>query len=179
MKRYCLITSLALAGSAIALSGCQSVTHTQTVKPSEKPTVLVESDPAMLQLVSIAQNVHERTAINDQILTSRYNIQEEQRMPIQHLPMDMRRIISFPGGTQLPLETALKTIAEKGNISYLHHQGIKPLSGIYVIFDGQLRTVAEYLADAGRQAGYRADVVFNLTDSPRPSVQIIYKGAVL
>lgn len=181
MKQCRLLNTIAMVTSLITLAGCQSNPSQQAIIPAPlpEPVALVESDPAMLQLVSIAQNVHERTAINDQIMTSRYNIKEEARMPVEHLPRDMKRIISFPGGTQLPLETALKEIAKKGNIGYLHPQGTKPLSGIYVIFDGQLRTVAEFVADAARQAGYRADVVFNLTADPMPTVQILYKGAVL
>ncbi|WP_286241240.1 hypothetical protein [Neptuniibacter halophilus] len=180
MKLRSIFSPLAAAAMLSAIAGCQ------TMQPEEPKTKavpqgpsLVESDPAMLQLVSIAQNLHERTAINDQIMTSRYGIQEEARVPVDNLPSDLKRIISYPGGAQLPLETALKDLCQKGNISYIHPQGKKPLTGIYVIFDGQLRTVAEFIADAARQAGYRADVVFDITAEPNPSIQIIYKGAVL
>lgn len=176
MRTAKLPLALATVMCMSVLQGCQS---TSQVKPTEASKPIAESDPAMLQLVSIAQNIHARTAINDQILTERYGIKEEQRIPIENLPSDIKRITSYPGGAQLPLEIALKDLAHKGGLSYIHPQGKKPLSGIYVIFDGQLRTIAEFIADAGRQAGFRADVVLNVTASPKPSVQIIYKDAVL
>lgn len=173
---------MAAALSLVSLAACQNNPEKPIASSdqiSAKNSAVMESDPAMLQLVSIAQNIHARAAINDQIMTSRYKIEDEQRIPLQYLPTDMKRIISFPGGTQLPLDTALKKISQLGNVGYIQPQGKTPISGIYVIFDGQLRTVAEYLADAARQAGYRADVVFDITAEPRPTVQIIYKGAVL
>lgn len=157
-------------GMAVVLAGCAS---NNQVKDS-KVGALAESDPAMLQLVSIANNLNVRTAINDDILTARYGIEEEARLPLRDLPLDLQRIISFPGGQQLELDTALKELARLGNVDYLHPQGRKPLTGVYVLFDDQLRTVGEYIADAARQAGYRADVVLDLSARPA-SVQILYK----
>ncbi|SIQ98528.1 hypothetical protein [Marinobacterium stanieri] len=162
---------LVLASAGLVLSGCAA----NTPEPAPvSSNMLYDSDPALQQLVSVAQAVHSRDAIHDSVLTQKYQIEEEQQLSVQALPADMRRIISFPGGQQLPLETVLKHLAQAGGMSYLSPQGIRPLSNIYVFFDDQLRTVGEYVADAGRQAGYRADVVLDLTIDP-PSVQIQYK----
>jgi hypothetical protein len=163
--------------TALYMAGCQN--NAILKKGSQDSALITASDPAMLQLVSIAQNLHKRTSINDQILTKRYDIKDEQRIPINDLPASLKKLTSYPGGTQLPLETALREMAAQGNIDYLTAQGKKPIAGIPIVFDGQFRTVAEYIADIGRQTGYRADVLFNITAVPRPSVQIIYKGSVL
>ncbi|WP_370238606.1 hypothetical protein [Neptunomonas phycophila] len=162
--------SLILVVSTL-LGGCATQ---QQQLPASTGFGLAESDPAILQLVSMANNVNARTAINDQILTSRYHIEEEERLPINNLPANLKRIISFPGGQQLELDTVLKELCRLGGVSYQFPQGRKPLTGIYVLFDDQLRTVGEYVADAARQAGFRADVVLDLSANPI-TAQIIYK----
>ena len=172
------VKSAALLMYVAVAAGCAAQSNMTQSNESEMAPI-VERDPAMLQLVSIAQNIHTRTAINDQILTKRYGIEDEAQLPIRSMPMDLQRIISFPGGQQLELNAAIKELARVGSLSYLHPQGTKPLSGIYVVFDDQLRTVGEYIADAARQAGFRADVVLDLSAKPSAAVQIQYKELML
>ncbi|WP_299197649.1 hypothetical protein [uncultured Amphritea sp.] len=164
-----------LAAGTALLVGCAS----NEVVPLNEPRMITESDPALVQLVSIAQNLHARTAINDQIMTKRYGIEDEAQLPIKDMPANMRRIVGYPGGQQFELERIIKNLCIEGGLSYINPQGRKPISGIFVFFDGQLRTVGEFIADAGRQAGFRADVVLDLTSKPAPTVQIQYKELVL
>lgn len=165
-----------IAAGAALLVGCASSTE---VDSAAEPKMITESDPALVQLVSIAQNIHARTAINDQIMMKRYGIEDEAQFPIKDMPANMRRIIGYPGGQQFELERIIKNLCIEGGLGYLNPQGRKPISGIFVFFDGQLRTVGEFIADAGRQAGFRADVVLDFTAKPAPTVQIQYKELML
>lgn len=146
-------------------------------KPVEQAAVAT-SDPALMQLVSAASRVNARTAVTDQILTERYKIEEEDQLPVEGLPAGLQRVVSFPGGEQLELDVVIKELCRLSGVRYLHPQGVKPLTPIYAMYDDQLRTVGEFIADAGRQATYRADVVLNLNVSP-VTVQILYKDVRL
>lgn len=171
--------SLSKIGIAVSIvlvaSGCSS----SITKSGGRQPFVTSSDPAMMQLASVAQNLHERTAVHDQILTERYQIKEEARIPLDHLPATLRQLKSYSGGTQLPLETVLKELALEAGLTYFHPIGKKPIADIPIIFDDQIRTVAEFIADAGRQSGFRADVVFDVTAEPRPTIQVVYKGSIL
>lgn len=156
---------------SLGITGCGFQTQ-KSVSDSNDPAT--EGDPAMQQLVSIARSIQSQDSISDALNTRRYNLDTAPNLPERRMPMDLRRIISFPGGQQFPLETAIKILSKKGHLSYLPPQGHKPLAGIYVFFDDQLRTVGDYISDAATQAGYRADVVLDLSARPR-TVQIKYR----
>jgi|TARA_R100001039_G_C1845504_1_gene105833 hypothetical protein len=155
---------LAFAVFTLALTACAT----------KKEAVLIENtDDALLDdLVHTARDMQRQWGVTSR-LTSVSFAEEKQTLDVSRLEESMRRVYAFPGGYQGSLENLTFEIARLSGYDYLPPAGRKPVRTIPIVFNEEYRHLAEYVYDAGIQAGSRATVVLDMRNH---TLQVIYQG---
>ena len=167
MKKHSKLIT-ALLGASI-LSACASQPKPA---PSEGMDEYAEKDKVLRHLVNATRDIQRQWgAVNR--LTELRSGNSEPVLELSRTEPTLRRVFSFPSGYQGTLENLVQSIASTSGYKYLPPMGKKPIRGVDVIFGEEMRTMAEYLFDAGRQAGDRADVVIDMKSQ---TLQISYTG---
>ena len=158
---------VAVVGTSLLMVGCGEVKE-----PEPQDTWAAD------MLAQSAREVTQRNLISDQLLTKRYDIQPSSPLPKpDEVPLGLNKLLSMQGGQQFELSVFVRHMAREGGIVYLESEGLKPMVPITVLFANDHKSVLQFIADAGTQAGYRADVVLDLSAKP-VSVQIKYLDAM-
>lgn len=161
-------TLLVLA--AMMLAGCASV--------DKKSTVLVaDSDPAVQALNEAALRVarsSEQSALAQSVVNKHRKVTEEYSIDLSRVPPEMREPLLLEGGFHGELEVFLRSLTDAVGWQAPIVLGNRPSTPLLVVFTEQRRPPANWIADAGYQAGGFADISIN---SRLRQVVVTYKEA--
>lgn len=132
-----------------------------------------DTNEALLEdLVHATRDMQRQWGVTNRLASLSYS-GEKQTLDISRLEQSMRRVYAFPGGYQGSLENLIYEIARLSGYDYIAPAGRKPVRTIPVRFTEEYRHLAEYVYDAGVQAGSRATVVLDMKNH---TLQVIYQG---
>lgn len=158
------IKFLVIAPLAAAMMGCASTNDS---------IVLEDAGDAQLEaLVHATRDIQRRWGVTSRLSSLKFK-DSPPVLDVSRLDDSMRRVMAFPGGYQGTLENMLVELASLSGYDYLQPAGKKPIRGIPIVFDEEYRTLAEYIYDAGVQAGSRAKVTLDMGNK---TIQVAYAG---
>jgi hypothetical protein len=174
MKKHWII--MAMIG---LITSCESVpsgnaSYDNSVVDGEKFSLedYKEDDKVLRHLIHSARDIQRQWGGINQLTELRTGT-EAPILELSRTDPSLKRVFSFPSGFQGTLDNLVKVIAQTSGYNFLPSLGKKPIRGVDIIFVEEMRTLAEYLFDAGVQAGDRADVVIDMKSQ---TLQIVYKG---
>ncbi|MDQ2077514.1 DotD/TraH family lipoprotein [Marinimicrobium sp. ABcell2] len=158
------IARIAVVSCALSLAACAT----------KKEAVLIDdaNDALLEELVHATRDMQRQWGVTSR-LTSLSFAEEKQTLDVSRLEQSMRRVYAFPGGYQGSLENLIFEVARLSGYDYLAPAGRKPVRAIPIRFTEEYRYLAEYVYDAGIQAGSRATVVLDMKNH---TLQVIYQG---
>lgn len=150
---------------ALAISGCSS---NGSKKTQMQQVVFSNADPAVQELndsaVRIARAAEQATLAlsvgGKGHSTKAPSTTREFKIDLERLPTELREPILLEHGFHGELEAFVRSLADVMSWTTVV-VGNKPVVPILVSLSEQRRPPAEFLADAGYQAGGQADVVLN------------------
>lgn len=143
--------------SIVALSACSS---------SPQPVVVATSDPALEQLVSVANSISNYDRKLYEIESARYLAANKQKIPefdMYFLP-SLAAYYSLGSEWTGPIEPLIEKISEIGGLNPPRYLNVKPANDIIVYVNTDRRKLIDILADAGNQAGSRAKVTLKMKE---------------
>lgn len=154
---------------AASLQGCASSSDKED---ATSPNPYEVDDRVLQHLVHTTRDVQRQWGSVNR-LTELRSGNDVPVLELTRTEQTLKRMFSFPGGFQGDLELAVTTVAAASGYNYLPPIGKKPVRGVPIIFGEEMRTLAEYLFDAGVRAGDRADVVIDMKSR---TLQVVYQG---
>ena len=172
-------TPYLLSMTVVALSGCMTGTtkevpeaNNQSINYASSIESRSDEDATLRHLVSATRDIQRQWGQVNR-LTELRSGNTSPVLELSRTEPTLRRVFSYPGGYQGTLEMLVQSIASTSGYKYLAPVGRKPIRGVDVIFGEEMRTLAEYLHDAGLQSGDRADLVIDMRSQ---TLQIEYTG---
>lgn len=135
------------------------------------------ADPAVQALNESALRVarsSEQAALSQSVAAKPNRVTEEYRIDLSRVPAELREPLLLEGGFHGELEVFLRSLMDSVGWAAPVILGNRPTTPLMVAFTEQRRPPANWLADAGYQAGEMADVVVN---SSLKQVVLRYKEA--
>lgn len=141
----------------VYISGCSS---------TPQNVMLMESDPAIQQLIAVANDIASYERRLYQIESSRYIDTGKEKI----VEYDMYYTPSLAQYYNLgdewtgPLEPLLERITEMSGLNDIRYLNVKPANPIIVYVDTKSRKLIDILADSGNQARTRAKVTLKVKE---------------
>lgn len=153
----------------LAIPAITLLTACATKNPPETP-----HDASLRKLEHATRDIQQQWGVTARLSTLKFK-DDVPGLDISKIEVDdpLRKVIIFPGGYQGTLSKLLEELASVTGYQYFAPAGKRPLEDVPVVFGEQYRTIAEYVYDAGIQAGNRATVVLDVKSK---SFQITYTG---
>jgi len=150
-------TGFSLAAMFFVCAGCSS---------SPKNVVVAKSDPAIQQLLRVAEEMASYERKLYEIESARYMEANLEKIEA----FDMYFIPSLDGYYELgdewagPIEPLLDNISKMAGLNPPRYLNVKPANQIIVYVDTERRKLIDVLADAGNQARNRAKVTLKMKE---------------
>jgi hypothetical protein len=141
----------------VYLSGCSST-------PSN--VMLMESDPAIQQLIAVANDIASYERRLYQIESSRYIDTGKDKIAeydMYYTP-SLAQYYNLGDEWTGPLEPLLERITEMSGLNDIRYLNVKPANPIIVYVDTKSRKLIDILADSGNQARTRAKVTLKVKE---------------
>lgn len=127
---------------------------------------LDKGDPTVVKLLQVAKSIEKYNRDLSHVMSSKYKIQDKNTGAI--LDPDLlpaaNQVVSLGYDWHGPIEPLISKLSEVAGLNAPRFVNVRPSNAIVVSVDTDYRRVVDILADAGAQAGSRANIILKVKE---------------